>query len=44
MFWELFEHKLIADRQLTDLLISQIIPKVEEQTAHLVDFPSWAKL
>ena len=44
MFWELFEHKLIADRQLTDLLIEQIIPKVEEQTAHLVDFPSWAKL
>jgi hypothetical protein len=44
MFWELFDYKLIADNQLTGLLIDQIIPKVEKQTAHLVDFPNWVKL
>ena len=44
MFWELFEHKLVAGEQITNLITEQLIPKVEEQTAHLADFPNWAEL
>ena len=44
LFFDLFKEKLIADQELTDIIMNQAIPKCEEQTQELANFEGWIKL
>ena len=43
-FFDTFRDKLIADSQLTDIIVNQAIPKCEASTQQLADFENWIKL
>lgn len=43
-FFDAFRDKLIADSQLTDIIVNQAIPKCEASTQQLADFENWIQL
>ena len=43
-FFDTFRGKLIADSQLTDIIVNQAIPKCEASTQQLADFENWIQL
>jgi len=44
LFFETFQHKLVADKDLTDIIVNQAIPKCEAQTKELANFEEWIEL
>ena len=44
LFFDKFKSKLIADQDLTNIIINQAIPKCELQTKELADFEEWIEL
>ncbi len=44
LFFDIFKDKLVADEELTDIIMNQAIPKCELQTKELADFEEWIKL
>jgi len=44
LFFDTFKDKLIADQDLTDIIVKQAIPKCEQSTQELADFEEWIEL
>lgn len=44
LFFDTFKHKLIADKDLTDIIVKQAIPKCEISTQQLADFENWIEI
>lgn len=43
-FFDTFQNKLVADQDLTDIIINQAIPKCEASTQKLADFENWIEI
>jgi len=44
IFFDTFQNKLVADQDLTDIIINQAIPKCEASTQQLADFENWIEI
>jgi hypothetical protein len=44
LFFDAFKHKLVADKDLTNIIVNQAIPKCERYTQELADFDNWVEL
>jgi hypothetical protein len=44
LFFETFKTKLIADKELTNIIVNQAIPKCEASTKELANFEDWIQL
>jgi hypothetical protein len=44
LFFDTFKDKLIADEDLTNMIVNQAIPKCEQSTQELADFENWIEL
>ena len=44
LFFNTFQNKLVADKDLTDIIVNQAIPKCEKSTQQLANFEEWIEL
>jgi hypothetical protein len=44
LFFDTFKDKLVADKDLTDIIVNQAIPKCEASTQQLADFEEWIQI